>query len=322
MPDSSDKAKEAPVHEEFDPFIGSEESPHRPKPEEPRDEVEEEELEEAAFPHLRRAYPNWVTYLLAILLLGTWLYISHLLSSKIWIVVLGSAIIVGLVALWRLGSNSTLKARLPPPGWKSEIEPAELRYLTPEQFDGMRFELSGSNKDDLDEHESPWAMRYSRDEFLWIGVLVLLAFLSLAGIFLVPHATVGGGGAELPQEVNLVWLWVILPPLCLLLAWLTYLIWDYKRLMFDEHFIYDLLENPAWIPFAKGKKDLIPMSNVWSADPEDTSWGKVWGHGTVVVTYQEGMGNTRQKKFRGVPRHREVCDAINGLKGGSGEGMY
>jgi hypothetical protein len=325
MQDSNSRSEEPRLTaEEFDPLNRLEEVSSQLTREEEDGEIGEEEVEEIPFPHLRRTYPVGVTCLLGGMLLAMWLYICHVFTPRPWVVCVGAGIAIGVAMFWRHDSNRTHRDRLPPEGWKSEVEPAILVNLSEEEFDGMRFELSGNNNDDLEDHEPPTASRYSRDIFFWIRSLVVLGCLSPLGAVFLPSFVHGGSGTQLSQEVNLVWVWIALCPLCLITALLLRLHWDYGRLMYDDYALYILRENPAWLPWIPGKRDIIRITNLVDVDGDDEGgWAKHHRHGTVIVQYQEGLGNVKVKRIRRVAKHRDFCDGLNGMmRGGSTGGMY
>jgi hypothetical protein len=264
------------------------------------------------FPHCRASYPVWVAYLLAVLMLAVLAYAYTRYPLRGEVEALLAPLALGIVWLWRHDSNKTLRERLPPQGWKSEIEPSKLVNLSPKEFDGMRFELSGDEDDDIEDHKILWAGRYSRDVFLWIRTLVVLGLLAPLGAVFLSHMVIPGGAGELPQTYDLVLFWLLLSPLCLLTAGVLRLDWDYGRLMVDQDYLYELKENPAWLPWIPGKNNPIRMSSVWSADPIDNGWGKRWGHGTVVLTVVTGY-NRDTITLERIPRHRDFCNAVNGM---------
>jgi hypothetical protein len=279
--------------------------------------------EKAHVPEYRSSYSLWAAVVLGAILTVCWLFASLELLLRPVAIIIGEVAVICFAVLWRFFSNDTLKKRIPTRGWKSQIMPDRLENLTIEEFDGMRFELKGDDEDAIEDHRVRWATRYSKDVKFLSWVLVFLAIPCTLGAVFVPSFTTAGSGAELPQTHNIRELWIIAIPVLLITAWLIRLGWNYGRLMLDESQLYLLKENPAWLPLLPGINDVIPLYEILSADPVDTVWGQFWGHGTVVLRYQEGYGNTKKKTLRRIPKHREFCNAINALrqKGGMGYGM-
>jgi hypothetical protein len=270
--------------------------------------------EQAHIPQCRSSYSMWATVVLGMILTGCWLYASFELLLRPVTMIVGEVVVIILAALWRYMSNDTLKQRIPPPGWKSQIMPEKLENLSIEEFDGMRFELKGDDVDPIEDHRVRWATRYSKDLKFLSWVFVFMAVACPFGAALVPSYTTSGSGAELPQTYNLRELWIIAIPVLLFAAWLIRLNWNYSRQMLDESQLYLLKENPAWLPLLPGKNDVIPLYEISSADPVDTAWGKFWGHGTVVLFCQQGLSHVQKKTYRRVPKHREYVNAINAMR--------
>jgi hypothetical protein len=252
-----------------------------------------------------------------------WLFASLELLLRPVAIIIGEVAVICFAALWWFFSNDTLKQRIPPPGWKSQIAPDRLENLTIEEFDGMRFELKGDDEDAIEDHRVRWATRYSKDVKFLSWVLVFLVIPCALGAVFVPSFTTAGSGAELPQTHNIRVLWIIAIPVLLLTSWLIRLGWNYSRLMLDESQLYLLKENPAWLPLHPGKNDIIPLYEILDADPVDTTWGKIWGHGTVILSRQKGYDKPKYIRLRRVPRHRDFINVINAMrqKGGMGYGM-
>jgi hypothetical protein len=282
--------------------------------------VEEKALAEQ-FPHLRTSYSLWYAVLVWFVLTGMLVFIARLFSLE------GTSLLIGFVAvtlitmLWWHDSIGELRDRIPPKGWKAEIEALYLCFITPEEFDGMRFELTGNAGDGIEDHAPPRAMRYSRDIFLWMRLLLVAGALSPLGVLVLSHLTLDDGPGGLPQAHDIRWVWLVLSAICLAAAGLMRLDWDYRRLMYDSDMLYLLKENPAWLPWWPGQNDVIRMDWVYSADPIDTSWGKRWGHGTIVLSYQKQFGADRTIHLKRIPNHRKVCNDINGLANGGGVAM-
>jgi hypothetical protein len=221
--------------------------------------------------------------------------------------------VLGALLWWR-GSSNTLRDRIAPLGWKSEIIPEKLVYLSPKDFDGMRFDLNGEDDEDIENHRVRWATRYSKDRLRLAQLLALLVCGCFVGIFVWPEVTIPGSAAELPTVTNIQVYWLVVGLLLVPPALLVHLDWDYGRLMVTSNTFYDLKENPAWLPWKEGKNNPYPISSIWRVDPEDTKWGKLWGHGTIVIKIQEGMGGEMETLvFRRVPRHREFYKAVSSI---------
>jgi hypothetical protein len=277
--------------------------------------------EKVLMPGCRLSYPRWVAYTIGAVLLGLLAFSSLLFRQRPPLVAGLAAAIVFLTLMWRKDSSLALRSRLPNKGWKSQIQPEMRENLSPEEFNAMRFELKGLDDGSTDEHRVPWVSRYSRVAFFHIRVLIFLAGLCLVGALRFPYYTDQGSGADLPHTYHLTWIWVAACPLLLFAAWLTYLEWDYRRIMLDDRHLYLLRENPAWMPWIPGKNDPIPLSYIWSADPRDSWWGKHWGHGTVELTILVDYSERRRIRLRRVPRHRDFCNVINDMTGGGAPTM-
>jgi hypothetical protein len=298
----------------------SENSNGRMRPDDDNDEYEQPQPAEAAppekvhVPQYRTSYPGWVAIVLGAVLTVCWLFASIELLLRPVTIIVGEVAVICLAALLWFFSNDTLKQRKPPTGWKSQIMPERLGHMSIEEFDGMRFELKGDDVDRIEEHRVRWATRYSKDLKFLSWVLVFMVVPCACGVAFMPRFTVAGSGAELPQTHNIRELWIIAIPALLMAAWLVRLGWNYSRLMLDESQLYLLRENPAWLPLTPGQHDVIPLYEILDADAEDTIWGKIWGHGTVVLACQKGYGNLRYVRLRRVPRHREFSNAINAMR--------
>jgi hypothetical protein len=278
--------------------------------------------EKVVLPGCRVAYPWWITVALGVSLLVILFFAAAYFHMRPITVLILSVLCVFVAFLWRLDSNAELRRRLPTKGWKSEIEPDKQELLTPEEFNsGMRFELTGDDDDDLENHRVRMASRRSRDQLFFARILLGLAPLCLVGALVCPHWTVNGSGGELPQVYNLVPGWVALCPALLLSSWWMHLDWDYNRLMLDDSIFYVLRENPAWLPWLPGKNDQYPIVSIQMADPVYTWWGKRWGHATVDVYFVYGYTNRTKLRLRRVPNALAWCNAINTMVGGGGMPM-
>jgi hypothetical protein len=275
-------------------------------------------------PQYRLSYPGWVTIVLGSVLATVALYVAHLLllSPLAQLILVLAA--VGLAFLWRSDSNRTLRGRVPPPGWKQVIKPDNLEKMEPADFDElMRFELQGDDDDDVENHRVRWASRYSDDVIFISKLLLVLAFLCLLGAAFVRHITVTVSSTELPQTYRLTFWWLLASAVLSAIVVAIRFDWHYRRLMFDESQLYILKENPAWLPWNLGQNDPILLMDIISADPVDTGWGKRWGHGTVILKYQDGLGGgVLRKRLRRVPKHRTFCNALNGMRANLGMFPY
>jgi hypothetical protein len=273
----------------------------------------------------RESYPGFISRLLAIsLFLGGWL-VLHLF--EVYLTLAGFLMLavaaVAIAALWQHDSNRELRRHVPPSGWKSVIKPDELVNMELADFDTMmRFRLKGDKNDPLENHRVRWASRYSRDVIHITKALMVIAFLCPLGAVLLPEATVTWSNRELPHTYHLVLVWLVVALVILILVALIRFDWRYRMLMLDETFLYFLFEVPAWLPWPAGQRDPIRLSTIISADPQDTTWGKRNGHGTVVLTYMRGI-QTRTKTLRRVPQHHDFSDAVNSARdqGGTPMGM-
>jgi hypothetical protein len=273
--------------------------------------------EKEILPGCRDAYPAWVTIALGTSLLLAVFFAAVYFRMRPVAVLILAALCVFVAFLWRIDSNAELRRRLPSKGWKSKIKPDKLEFLTPEEFNsGMRFELTGDDDDDLENHRVRRASRRSRDQLFFSRILRGLAPLCLVGAVVFPHWAVNGSGAELPQEYNLVPWWVAACPLLLLMSWWMHLDWDYNRLMLDDSIFYVLRENPAWMPWVPGKNDQYSIMSIQMADPVYNWWGKRWGHATVDIYFVYGYTNRTKLRLRRVPNALAWCQAINTMVGG------
>jgi hypothetical protein len=266
-------------------------------------------------PKCRESYPSWVPWFVWALLGGITSYVcvKYFLFTA-FATLVAAGLIAVVVSLWWSDTQRVLKRRLPPSGWKSQIMPEKLVYMTLENFDGMRFEFEGEDEDELENHRVRWVTRFSKDILILVWLCSAAAPLCLVGAVLLPTITTPGTGGELSQEHHVVWVWVALALALAFMAFFTRLEWDYKRLMLTDKYLYCLKENPAWLPWFSGKNDPFSMDYVIKADPIDSHlWGNRWGHGTVKITIQEGLGNLQYLYFRRVPNHREFCNALNGM---------
>jgi nicotinamide riboside transporter PnuC len=267
-------------------------------------------------PQYRDSYPRWIVWVLGVILVVVALFVATLLELRpLWYLILSVAAVVG-VALWRLDSNRELRRHVPPAGWKSEIKPDELVNMDLSYFDTMmRFRLKGDKNDDLENHRVRWASRYSGDVIHISRLLTLVAVACLVGALVFRHVTITWNSEQLPQTYYLVRPGLIVCLVLLLSVGIMRFHWHYRTLMLDETFLYFLFEMPAWLPWSTGQRDPIRLSLISMADPQDTSWGKRNGHGTVILTYQRGF-TTLTKPLRRVPNHHEFCDAINSVREG------
>jgi hypothetical protein len=284
------------------------------------DEPRKHTSEDERIPRVRTTFPLWLLLAVWAVPSVTLFYFSHKYSVRPLAALIAEVIIVGIVGIWWHDTIRTLRDRVPPAGWKSVIMPEKLANMSLSDFDNMRFELSGDNDDALEEHKVAWASRYSRVAKLWVRILIGLAVICPVGMLFVKSLDIGLGNG-LPHKVNIIWVWPLLSALCIVAAYFVNLDWNYKRLMVDDLQIYDLKENPAWMPWVRGRNNVLRLEYVFAADPIDTSWGKRWGHGTVALTIQRGM-DQQTIHLQKVPRHRDFCNTVNAMarssQGGAG----
>jgi hypothetical protein len=320
-PMSPRREEDVPVQED----IFNKEAVAEPDHPSPQDETQEEVTaapysEAPRVPQVRTTYSLWLLFAVWALPSVLLVYFSIKYDLRMAPALIAETVVTGIVAFWWHDMLRTLRERVPPPGWKSEIKPERLVYMSDAEFDAMRFELISDENDGLEEHRVLWASKYSKVAMLWVRLLIVLACICPVGMAFVKRVNVSSGSG-LPHEVNIVWLWPLLSVLLLLAAYLVNLDWNYKRLMVDDVMIYALKENPPWMPWLPGKNDVQRLEYVYSADPIDTGWGKRWGHGTVALTIQTGM-DQKTIYLRRVPRHRHFCNAVNAMtravRGGSG----
>jgi hypothetical protein len=283
------------------------------------DENSEQPSADARIPQVRTTYSRWLLLVVWAVPSAALFYFSHKYFVRPLAALIAEVLIVGIVAFWWSFTLRTLRERVPPAGWKSQIKPKRLFYMSESEFDSMRFELGGDDDDLLEDHKVLWASKYSRATKFWMYALIVLACISLVGMLFVQSVDISLGSG-LPHEVNIIWVWPLLSLLFLVGSFLVNLDWNYKRLLVDEALIYHIKENPPWLPWRPGDKDPLRLEYVAQADPIDTSWGKLWGHGTVKLKYQTGIDQDTIY-LKKVPRHRDFCNMINAMsreaRGGS-----
>jgi hypothetical protein len=265
-------------------------------------------------PKKEDSYPLWIAFLIASIPIGFALYVAAAGSLRplgLLVVILAS---VCFAAYWRINGNANLRRiRTEAKGWKAEIMPKRLIHMSKKDFDPMRYELTGDDDDEVDKHEVRWASRYSRDVIFVAWVIVVLALGCLVCALLFPYVTIRGSGAQLPQTYNITLAWVAAAGLLLVWAASTRFSWDISRLMVTDEFMFDLMVYPAWLPGMSGVTRRIPrirMAEVEEADYDQSGWGERWGHGTVVVIYQE-LFERKKLRLKRVPNPRAFCDMIN-----------
>jgi hypothetical protein len=272
-------------------------------------------------PEYTLAYPPIVALALGAVLLAIAFFASRQLALRPVTSLVLMAGAIAATALWRYDSNKELRRHVPAPGWKSVIKPDELVNMELSFFDTMmRFRLKGDKRDGVENHRVPWASRYSRDVIHISRILALAAIACLVGALVFRHMTITWSSDQLPQTYNLMPAGLIICVALLLIVGMMRFHWRYRALMLDETFLYFLFEMPAWLPWSTGQRDPIRLTLILSADPQDTSWGKRNGHGTVILTYQWGI-RTIVKRLRRVPKHHEFCDTINSVREQGGMGI-
>jgi hypothetical protein len=271
-------------------------------------------LQEQERPAYRKSYPAYVPLMMTVIPSFALIVVGDNYNLSPQSIVVGIILICCVVALWWNDSKRELRQHKPPPGWKSEVMPKKLKYQQPKDFNRLRFALQGENDDSVDNHEVQRATRYSRVTLVRVYVLAMCSCLCLVGAILAPSITLGGSGGELPHRTSIVWYWVAGAVIFGVLAYCANFEWRCTSFMYDERYIYDLKVWPAWLPWIKETNNPIPLSIFTRADPEDTSWGKRWNHGSVVLylsMWEESARSNYRTRFDRIPEHVEVCNEIN-----------
>jgi hypothetical protein len=260
----------------------------------------------------RTSYPPIFAVLIAGGLLAADYYLRSLLAQGTKPRLLDVGFILFVAAFWWYDSRRSLKDHIPPAGWKSDIQPEELKFMSPAAFNRKRVKLIGKASDPPEEHQVIRATRFSLDRLILAFVLLGVACFCPLGLVLWPTATLPAGQGELPETVQTLWWWIGAMVLSLLGAEWAALDWDCRTLMQDQDYIYDLLELPSWLPWVPERNNPIALRTVTRADPVETTWGKRCRHGTVkVYTWEGPEAGEVTYTFTRVPNHVDVCNDIN-----------